>query len=52
MPFDDVVPDEDREVELVIDDQDPGAQNPYVDLARPDDEPDLPIAEPEPDRPA
>jgi hypothetical protein len=48
MPTDDVVPDDEREVDPVVDDQDPGAQTP-VDPVNPDDEPDL---VPEPDRPA
>jgi hypothetical protein len=47
MPLDDVVPDEEREVDLVIDDQDPGAQTP-VDPTEPED--DDVVAEPE--RPA
>jgi hypothetical protein len=53
MPTDDVVPDEEREVELVVDDhQDPGAQNPPVDLAEPEDEDREPATVvPEPDRP-
>jgi hypothetical protein len=45
---DDVVPDEEREVELVVDDQDPGAQNPPVDPA----EGGTGEVVPEPDRPA
>jgi hypothetical protein len=45
---DDVVPDEDREVELVVDDQDPGAQTP-VDPTEPEDDREL-VDEPE--RPA
>jgi hypothetical protein len=49
MPVDDVVPDEEREVELVIDDQDPGAQTP-VDPTEPEDDDDEVVAEPE--RPA
>ena len=48
MPLDDVVPDEEREVEMVIDDQDPGAQTP-VDPTEPEDDDDV-VAEPE--RPA
>jgi hypothetical protein len=53
MPTDDVVPDEEREVELVVDDhQDPGAQNPPVDLAEREDEDREPATVvPEPDRP-
>jgi hypothetical protein len=49
MPLDDVVPDEEREVELVVDDQDPGAQTP-VDPTEPD-EPDHEVVD-EPERPA
>lgn len=53
MPIDDVVPDEEREVDLVVDDhQDPGAQNPDVDLFAPDDAWEPASAVPEPERPA
>lgn len=48
---DDVVPDEEREVELVVDDhQDPGAQNPDVGPAAPEDEWEPASLVPEPDR--
>ena len=48
---DDVVPDEEREVDSVVDDLDPGAQNPPVDPAAPESEPE-PLEEvPEPERP-
>lgn len=45
---DDVVPDDEREVESVVDDLDPGAHNPPVDPA---DVGDRVEAIPEPDRP-
>ncbi len=53
MPTDDLVPEEEREVDLVVDDhQDPGAQNPPVDLNAPDDDWEPASLVPEPDRPA
>lgn len=53
MPTDDVVPDEEREVELVVDDhQDPGAQNPPVDLTESDEDEEPASVVPEAERPA
>ena len=46
MPIDDVVPDDEREVDLVIDDQDPGAQTP-VDPTEPEDDGEVVVDEPE-----
>jgi hypothetical protein len=46
----DVVPDEEREVDLVVDDQDPGAQNPPVD-PEPESSPEPLEGVPEAERP-
>lgn len=50
MRSDDVVPDDEREVEPVVDDQDPGAQTPPVDPAAPESEPEPLESVPEPER--